>query len=86
MFNIAGIVLASSLVVGNIQEENIPQEAKESMGYYVGTWRGELTQGDNKGSIQLSAKWVTGKHCILMTTAPCSIRWRRRVTRRQGPG
>ncbi|MFN0054695.1 MAG: DUF1579 family protein [Planctomycetales bacterium] len=62
MLSVAALVVASSMVVG---QTSIPDEARKSLGYYVGEWKGEWKQGEKKGTTELSIKWVPGKHCTI---------------------
>ncbi len=62
------VLLAASMVVGQAEKPNVPENIVASMAYYIGTWRGEWREDGKACSIQFTAKWVPGKHCTLLTS------------------
>lgn len=60
-------LLAAVIVAGQADSPNIPKEALDAIGYYVGDWRAEWTEDGGKCVDEFTVKWVRGKYCTILT-------------------
>ncbi|MBM4095041.1 MAG: hypothetical protein FJ276_37380 [Planctomycetes bacterium] len=65
MLNSAFLVMATSVLLGQTDKTGIPDDAANSLGYYVGTWQGEWKENDAVHSVQFTISWERGRHCTI---------------------
>lgn len=61
------VLLAASMVAGQADNPNVPEDAIKAIGYYVGDWRSEWTEDGEKCVDEFRVKWVRGRYCTILT-------------------
>ena len=60
------LLMATSMVMAQPSEPNIPKEILASMEYFVGKWKGEGNEGGTVVREQVTGRWAPGKHCTIL--------------------
>ncbi len=61
----AAFSLAASLVWTQTSAPKIPEEARKSIGYYVGDWVGTMEEGNVRSATKFSCRWAPGGQCTV---------------------
>ena len=60
------LLMATSMVMAQPAEPNVPKEILAAMDYYVGKWKGEGNEAGVPLKLQITTRWAPGKHCTIM--------------------
>jgi hypothetical protein len=60
------VLLAASIVAGQVENVGVPAKVQKSMEYYVGYWEAEWEEDGETHKSMMNVRWAQGKHCTII--------------------